>query len=133
MSSSSKSIQCPVMVLSVTGSNVLGFNNAVEVRDHFLSVAVQSGALHIVIDLKDIEYLQSAGFRPLLSLRRLIHEQRQGRVVLCNLRPAVRDVLAISRMISAEDDYPSPFEMETDVPSAISLLFQPPKVAEEAS
>lgn len=87
------------------------------------AVVVQSEARHVVLDMKEIQGLQSAGFRPLLSLRRLVKGEHHGRVFLCSLHPDVKEILEMTRMIH-EGDEQAPFENAADVPSAVAMLYQ---------
>lgn len=122
MTNSSNSYPCPVIVLTLRDCEVLGFDNHDQVRNAWLSAVVQSEAQNVVIDLGHIKYLQSAGFRPLLSLRRFIKEQRNGKVILCRLERDVEEILRMTKMIG-HDGVISPFEHQVDVPSAVASLY----------
>ncbi len=122
MPSPSQNIECTLVVFSITGNNVLGFANEEDVRNQINAVVVQTEAKHVILDLREIEYLQSAGFVPLLSLRRLIQQHRQGRVILCHLQRDVHEVLLLTKMINEAGDDTAPFEAQPDVPSAVEAL-----------
>jgi anti-anti-sigma factor len=51
--------------------------------------------LRLVVDMQAVEYVSSAGLRVLLRLARKVKEQ-SGRVVLCGLGPAVRQVFELA-------------------------------------
>jgi anti-anti-sigma factor len=50
---------------------------------------IRSGSHHILIDMRHILYISSAGFRSLLIAGKLIDE-RKGRLVLCGLSSEVK-------------------------------------------
>lgn len=89
---------CPVVVLRIEHAQVMGDDLAQELRDEFLAVHESSGAKHVVIDFEQVQYLSSAGLRPLLFLVKRVRE-RGGRMVLCRLHENVREVLDVTRLI----------------------------------
>ena len=56
---------------------------------------VQEGAKRLVLDLAKVVYISSAGLRCLLVLVKTV-KAAGGAVVLCNLAPSVREVMALS-------------------------------------
>ena len=70
--------------------------------------------------------LMSSGFsfRPFLSLRRRLQESG-GRLVFCNLTPAVSEVFQVVRLISADGSSPAPFDVKPDVSAALAFLQAP--------
>ncbi len=56
---------------------------------------IRSGSRQIVVDLKHIQYISSAGFRALLIARKQSADT-QGRLVLCGLSAEVRRLFEIS-------------------------------------
>ncbi|MFO0843680.1 MAG: STAS domain-containing protein [Gemmataceae bacterium] len=92
-------------------------------RDELLALYDQSGAQHVVLDLESVVYLSSAGIRPLLSLSKKVRE-REGRLVLCRLHEEVNGVLLATRLISSHGSAPATFESRSDVPAAVSSLYQ---------
>lgn len=115
------SVHCPIIVLSIQKEPILGFDNGELVRNELMHALEQSCAGHVVLDLSNVRFLQSAGFRPLLSIRRYVHETRGGRVVLCHLQPDVEEVLTMTHMINSERKG-APFEFQPDVASAVASL-----------
>src|SRR5215468_1410744 len=65
-------LRCPLIVLSITSSQLSGDQIADQVRDELLDLLERSGTVNVVLDLKAVSYLSSAGIRPLLSLVRAI-------------------------------------------------------------
>jgi anti-anti-sigma factor len=116
-------MQCPVVVLSFQDSQILGDEMADMLRDQMLAVAVQSQALNVVLDFQKVTFLSSAGFRPLLSLHRLLRQQN-GKLLLCRLSPEVHEIFEVTRLISTKSQSRAPFEVYPDVASAVASLFQ---------
>jgi len=75
----------------------------------------------VALDLSLVEYFGSAGFRPLLSLRRQIQDAG-GQLVLCNLSPDVEEVLRTTRLIGPADAPPAAFDVEANVAAAVARL-----------
>jgi anti-anti-sigma factor len=92
-------------------------------RDDFLALYKQTGAIHTVIDMEQVEYLSSAGIRPLLALNREVRE-REGRLILCNLTADVESVFVATRLITSNRTTPATFEHAADVPTAVAHLYQ---------
>jgi len=58
------------------------------------------GVVRLVFDLKDLEYMSSAGIRCLVRARKIV-EPRGGKVAIVNVQPPVRKVLDIVKAIPA--------------------------------
>jgi anti-anti-sigma factor len=114
-----------VVVLRITTPQVRGDAIAVELSDAFHAALDRSGASKVVIDFKDVEFLSSVGFRPLLSLHQRV-KHAGGRIILCNLAPVVEEVLLVTRFIDPTGTLPVPFAVRPDLPSAVSCLFEGP-------
>ena len=59
-----------------------------------LSALVDDGEKRLVIDLKDLEYISSAGLRSLLALAKRLKE-KQGNMVFANLQGQVTEVFKV--------------------------------------
>ena len=70
-----KHLSCPVAVFHIEDAQVTGDSLADEVRNELLAAYTQVNAVHAVVDLSKVQFLSSAGFRPLLSLHRLLRQQ----------------------------------------------------------
>jgi anti-anti-sigma factor len=59
-----------------------------------LAELIRSGASHLLIDLQQIPYISSVGFRSLLIARRLVDEV-EGKLVLCGMSSELRRLFEI--------------------------------------
>lgn len=113
-----------VLVMTITEKRVEGEETAEALREEMLATVAAAGAREVVVDFRNAQYISSAAFRPLLSLRRQL-QQAGGRVVLCGLSAAVGDVFHTTRMVSDRGEITPLFEMEPDLASAIARLKRP--------
>ena len=81
--------------LVLTGSDALDFANAEAVKA--ASLAAVRDAAEAVIDLSEVEFVDSAGIGVLVALYRAMRT-RGARARYCGVRPGVRSVLEIIRL-----------------------------------
>jgi anti-anti-sigma factor len=74
-----------------------------------------------VLDLGRVEFFSSAGIAPLLALHRKL-QGRRNRVVLCNVKPAVADMLRVTHLISEAPGQARPFELAINLDDALLRL-----------
>ena len=110
-----------VLVLTLTQPQLRGDALAHALRRQLQEAVDRAGALQVVLDFRRVTALSSEALRPLLSLRRHLREAG-GRLVLCNLSPAVGEVFNATRQISVGRVATGAFEVFPDVPSAIASL-----------
>jgi anti-anti-sigma factor len=75
---------------------VLDIETAEQVRRR-TNELLQAGAVHYLLDLRDLEYLDSSGLAALVALRRQV-TPRGGSVRLQHLQPAVRGIIELTRL-----------------------------------
>jgi stage II sporulation protein AA (anti-sigma F factor antagonist) len=112
-----------VLTLAITDQQVQGDQLSDGLRKEFFQALEQSQGRHVVVDLGQVKYLGSAGFRPLLSLYRRVRDQG-GSMVLCNLNPDVEEVFRITRLISTSRSFTAPFETAPSLQEAVAHLQQ---------
>jgi anti-anti-sigma factor len=81
-------------VTSVTVKGRVDSTTADKLRDHLTSV-IQTGSARLVIDLKEVTYISSAGFRTLLITARSV-ETAKGKLVLCGIGGEVKRLFDIA-------------------------------------
>ncbi|MFB3925635.1 MAG: STAS domain-containing protein [Syntrophales bacterium] len=75
--------------------------------DNFLEKLLSTGETNFIIDCKNLEYISSAGLQSILKAAKKL-ETTGGRILLCNLQGAVKDVFEISGFDSIFEIYDSP-------------------------
>ncbi|HVS37923.1 MAG TPA: STAS domain-containing protein [Gemmataceae bacterium] len=118
-----KKVGCPVVVLSLNEPQINNDIVAESLRDELLALHTAVGAVHAIIDFQSVQYLSSAGFRPLLSLNRHVRE-RGGRLVLCNMQPQVEEVFTVTRLIDPDGKGRAAFVAQPTVPAAVAHVYQ---------
>lgn len=68
--------------------------SAGDVEDSF-KTALDGGANKILVDMAEVEYISSAGLRVLLSTAKKLTGS-SGKLVLCGLKPYVREVFEVA-------------------------------------
>jgi len=112
-----------VLVLSITHSQLRStqFELPEVLREEMLRAVAQAKANKVVVDLSKVEQLGSASFRPLLSLRRQLHEAK-GQLLLAGLQPDIREVFLVTRLIDEQGSTLATFGVAADVPTAVLRL-----------
>lgn len=114
-------IEQGVVVLTLGVPRLEGEEVAEQLRQELIAAVTLSGVYIAIIDFSNVKYLSSVAFRPLLSLRRKLRELN-GRLILCGLSKVIGDVFYTTRMVSQGGEVAAPFELQPDVPSALSRL-----------
>jgi anti-anti-sigma factor len=110
-----------VVVISFVARQIQDEKTAEAMLQQLVTLVDDLHARKVVIDFQNIKYISSVAFRPLLSVRRKLHESG-GRLILCGLSSVVGDVFYTTRLVSSGGSFAAPFEMERDVPAAIAKL-----------
>src|SRR5436853_520500 len=87
----SSNVESGVLVITVTENQLQDEKLAQAIQEELLSAVNSSKLCNVVVDLRNIRYVSSVAFRPLLRLRRHIHENG-GRLILCGMSRVVGDV-----------------------------------------
>jgi anti-anti-sigma factor len=113
-----------VLVILITEPKVQGEQVAEELRDEMLAALAVSGVSKVAVDFRNVQYISSTAFRPLLAVRRNLQETG-GRIILCGLTKVIGDVFYTTRMIGSDGVMKAIFEMEPDEARAVAALNQP--------
>jgi anti-anti-sigma factor len=111
-------IESGVLVATFLDATIQGDELADLLRQELLSALQHSGLSQVIIDFRNVTYMSSAGFRPLLSLHRKLTELR-GRMIFCNLSPDTADIFVATRLISTVRSASAPFELARDLNDAL--------------
>ncbi len=60
-----------------------------------ITQTIEDGAIYIIIDFENIEFISSAGLRAILSIIKIL-KRRKGKIVLCSMTDSVKEVFKIS-------------------------------------
>ena len=63
-----------------------------EIEDHLVGL-LDRGARYVILDLKDVPYLSSAGLRVLILLAK--HLYGVGQLALCNVQETVEEIISM--------------------------------------
>jgi anti-anti-sigma factor len=113
-----------VLILTLTDKAIQGERLTSTIRQELLDAVKESGARLVVIDFRNVAYVASMAFRPLLSLRRLVHDLR-GRMAVSNLSPFVLEVFTATRMLISTQAMTATFEHYADAADAVAALREP--------
>ena len=69
-----------------------------------------NGRYKIVLDMTDLEYMSSAGFRALLSTQRVCKRYNRGEVVLASVPERVQEALELAGFTELFKTYPESVE-----------------------
>jgi anti-anti-sigma factor len=110
-----------VLVLTLTDAQVRGDELADELRDEMLGAVAASAASQVVLDFRNVTFLSSVAFRPLLRLHHEV-KARGGRVAVCNLSPDVAEVLHLTQVVNSRGAAHAPLEEQPDRSAAVASL-----------
>jgi anti-anti-sigma factor len=112
-------LDCPVVVLKLTGSHFHTDDQVLALEDDLSQACAATEPRHIVLDFTNVRFLCSAYLIVLLKLYRKVRE-RGGRLVLCNVCPEVEEVFVTAHL------WRTFWWMSGDVPAALASLYHGP-------
>ncbi|MGC9199724.1 MAG: STAS domain-containing protein [Acidobacteriaceae bacterium] len=83
-----------IAVVSLSGRLTLG--SSLKIADSQIQAAIEDGASRVVLDLTDVEYMDSAGLGMLMVAFGLVNEKK-GSLRLCGVAPRVMSLLQMTR------------------------------------
>lgn len=108
----------PVAVVTLLDGQVQEDRTVEGLRRDLHAAAAAEPCKKWVLDFHNVTYFNTGGIRPLLSLHRKLQEQG-GRIVLCQVRDSLKEVLQVTRLINGPG---APFELVRDVGEAVGRL-----------
>lgn len=77
---------------------------ATEVEEQLMKLIDEDAEKHIVLNLEQVEYMSSSGFRACIAILRKL-KQREGSLRLSNIRPSVKRIFDVIELTSLFDIY----------------------------
>lgn len=77
---------------------------ATEVEEQLMKLIDDDAEKHIVLNLEQVEYMSSSGFRACIAILRKL-KQREGSLRLSNIRPSVKRIFDVIELTSLFDIY----------------------------
>ena len=77
-----------------------------DVEEALLAIIEEDSLKHIVLNMQDVEYMSSSGFRVAIALLRKLKEDG-GSLKICNLKPAVQRIFDVIELTSLFDIFES--------------------------
>lgn len=71
-----------------------------------LNKIIEEGNLHLILNMDNVEYMSSSGFRACIATLRKLNA-REGSLKLCAIRPSVRRIFDVIELTSLFDIYES--------------------------
>ena len=110
-----------VLVVTFTTRDIQDERVAEAILHELVALLDESHCRKLVIDFQNIKYISSVAFRPLLGVRRKLHEMG-GRLLLCGVSKVIGDVFYTTKLVSTDGSFSAPFEMEADAATAVARL-----------
>src|SRR3989304_2125226 len=73
-----------------------------------LEAANDGGKYKLVVDMSELEYMSSAGFRALLAAQRNCRRYNRGEVVLASVPPRIQEALELAGFTELFKNYDAP-------------------------
>ena len=93
-----------VVILEPKGK-ILGGPDATLLKDH-LQKLIDDGKTRVVIDLADVDYMNSTGLGILISTLTTLRKA-QGELKLANVTEKIQSLLTITKLVTVFDDFES--------------------------
>ncbi len=119
-----RSLQCPILALKVPTEEIYSDELAESLYSQFIKLADQAQARFVLLDMKKVKRLTSAGLRPFIFLNKHLVKERNGKLVVCHLKQAIRDVLEHTMLITTRDSMPSQFLVADTLSDAVNLIVE---------
>ncbi|MCB9057188.1 MAG: STAS domain-containing protein [Calditrichae bacterium] len=101
-----------VVVISLSGK-IMGGPEAGQINEQINNL-IDSGKIKIVIDLQNVEWMNSSGLGILIGAITTL-KNNGGRMILANVSERIENLLKITKLISV-------FDIESDVEAAVQAL-----------
>ncbi len=109
-----------VLVLTILETRLNEFELAEGIGKEMIDAVSKCDTKKVVVNMKNIEYMASVGYKPFLSLRRNVIDSG-GRLLLCNLSQFIADVFNAPRLINPKSES-SLFQAADTLSDAIAMF-----------
>lgn len=106
-----------VLVITILEEEIQELERAHALRDEILSLVDGPKLSRLVIDLRHVAFMGSAGFLAFLAVRRCLEV---GQIVLCNISRPVRKMFEACRLISNDPCDKAVFKAEDTLEAALA-------------
>jgi anti-sigma B factor antagonist len=103
-----------VTLVTFLDRKILDLNTIQELGDKLIAMVEQERRTALVLDFRIVEFLSTAMIGNLVILDKKVKE-KSGRLVLCNLTPVIKEVLAVTRLNQV-------FEIEDSLDEALAMF-----------
>lgn len=110
-----------VLVLTITDDKLRDYDRCNQLGREMEDAYNASQCVHVAIDLRNVEFIASVGYMPLLGLSGDV-KRCGGRMAVCNMSELVANVFKTTRTLINPDPHQAPFVGADDLESAIALL-----------
>src|SRR5207245_3323594 len=110
-----------VLVLTITDKELQDEKVADALGEELLDAVAQFAAHKVVVDMRNLKYMSSVAFRPLLRLRSKLQDAG-ATLILCGLTPIVGDIFYTTKMLNKCGVFEAHFQTEPDVAAAVERL-----------
>ncbi len=115
------SVDQGVLVLTITQSRIQGEETAQQLREEMQLALEKTGIHRVVVDLRNVRYMSSVAFWPLLSLRRQLAKS-EGRLMICGLTGDIEILFLTTKMINSGGAVDAPFEVAPNAAAAVEKI-----------
>jgi anti-anti-sigma factor len=114
------SVHGDVLVITILAEEICDQKTSHALRDEISLLMDSNESSHVVLDLHRVLVMGSVGCLVFLALRRRVEP---GRIVICNMTPAVYDLFNVCRLISTDDSSTvAAFEADDTLQAALTRL-----------
>jgi len=115
----SASVRDHVLVIKILLKEIRDPKVSYGLRDEISSLFNSAEVRHVVVDLGQVTFMGSIGLLALLAVRRSV---APGRMVICNLSKAIREMLELCLLVSNDPAKTAPFEAVPTLDEALARL-----------
>ena len=109
------------LVIEVNCRRLNDHDTLAEMREEILVAMQNIQAVHVILDLRNVELLTSTALFPFIEIREAAG--REGRhIVICNVAMPVAQALTVSQLIVESRSHAQYLVLTEDIPAAIEWL-----------